>query len=131
MQTLQPMRSNESPMPKAPTALVLSVEPLEPPTDVPPFQPLEPFEPTAPMQPLQPMQAAQYVQQLAGNSVVERAGRIMSPVLSVGEALLITWVIVKLLAVGFGFVASSTTSLLHLGRPSKESLRPLRRRTAR
>jgi len=108
--------------------------PLEPPTDAPPFQPLEPFEPlepTAPMQPLKHMQAAQSVQQLAGDSVVERAGRIMSQVLGVVEALLITWVIVKLMAVGFGFVASSTTSLLHLGRSSRSSFRRLRRRTAR
>ena len=93
--------------------------PLQPPKDAPPFQPLESFEPTAPMQPLKHLQTAQSVQQLAGDSVVERAGRITYLVLGVVEALLITWVIVKLLAAGFGFVASSTTSLLHLGSPSR------------
>jgi len=77
------------------------------------------------------MQAAQPVQRSAGVSVAEQAGQITSLVLGVVEALLITWVILKLLAAGFGFVASSTTSLLRLGRPSRRSFRPLRRRTAR
>jgi hypothetical protein len=131
MQSLHPMRSNESPAPTAPIASVPLLEPLEPPTDVPPFQPLEPFEPRAKMQPLNAMQTVQSVQQSVGDSVVERAGRIMSLILGVIEALLITWVIVKLLAAGFGFVVSSTTSLLRLGRPSRRSFRPLRRRTAR
>jgi hypothetical protein len=64
MQSLRPMRSNESPAPTAPRALVPPMGPLELPKDAPPFQPLEPFEPTAPMQPLKHMQTAQSVQQL-------------------------------------------------------------------
>jgi YGGT family len=107
MQTLQPMRSNESPMPKPPTAPVLPVEPLEPPTDVPPFQLLESFEPTAPVwpvapvtsvQPMQPIQAAQPVQQSPGVTLAERAAQITYLILGVVEALLITRVILKLLA---------------------------------
>ena len=131
MHSLHPMRSNESPPPTAPAP---PMELLEPPTYVPPFQPFQPLEPlksTAKMQPLNAMQTVQSVQQSAGDSVVERAGRIMSLILGVVEALLITWVIVKLLAAGFGFVVSSTTSLLRLGRPSRTSFRRLRRRTAR
>jgi hypothetical protein len=124
MHSLRPMRSNESPAPTppiAPTAPVPPMEPLEPPTDVPPFQPLEPFERTVLMQPLKPMQAAQPIKRSTGVSVVERAGQITSLVLGVVEALLITWVIVKLLAAGSRFVVSSTTSLLRLGRPSRRS----------
>jgi hypothetical protein len=69
------------------------------------------------------MQAAQPIKRSTGVSVVERAGQgqITSLVLGVVEALLITWVIVKLLAAGFGFVVSYTTSLLRLGRPFRRS----------
>jgi hypothetical protein len=119
MHSLRPMRSNESPAPTTPIAPTAPV-PL-----------LEPLERTVLMQPLKPMQAAQPIKRSTGVSVVERAGQITSLVLGVVEALLITWVVVKLLAAGFGFVVSSTTSLLRLGRPSRRSFRPLRRRTAR
>jgi YGGT family len=119
MQSLHPMRSNESPAPTtpiAPTAPVPPMEPLEPPTDVPPFQPLEPFEPTAPIwpvapvhlaqpvasvqlvQPQQPAPTAQPVQRSSGVWVAERAVMITYLVLGVMEALLITRVILKLLA---------------------------------
>jgi hypothetical protein len=116
MQSLQPMRSNESPMPKPPTALVLAVEPLEPPTDVPSFQPLEPIEPTAPIWPAAPahltqpvasvqlvqpqlaMQPAQPVQRPPVVSLAERASMITYLGLGIVEALLITRVILKLLA---------------------------------
>jgi YGGT family protein len=117
MQSLHPMRSNESPTaPIAPTAPAPLLEPLEPPTDVPPFQPLEPFEPTAPIwpvapahlvqpvgsvqlvQPQQPATSAQPVPRSPGVSLAERAEQITYLVLGLVEALIITRVILKLLA---------------------------------
>ena len=80
------------------------MEPLEPPTYVPPFQPLErtaPIQPVAPVQlaqPLQPAPPAQPVQRSPGVSLAERAAQITYLVLGVVEALIITRVILKLLA---------------------------------
>jgi uncharacterized protein YggT (Ycf19 family) len=107
MEPTSTIRSNRSPAPVPP------VDPLEPPTDVPPFQRLEPFEPAAPVwpvapvhlaqpvasvRPMQPMQAAQPVQRLAEVRLAERAAQIVYLVLGVVEALIITRVILKLLA---------------------------------
>jgi len=86
------------------------MEPIEPPTDVPPFQPLEPLEPTASIWPVAPVhltqpvttvqlvQPAQPVQRSPAVSVAERAAMITYLVLGIMEALLITRVILKLLA---------------------------------
>jgi uncharacterized protein YggT (Ycf19 family) len=85
------------------------MEPLEPPTYVPPFQPLErtaPIQPVAPVQLAQPLPSAQPIQRSPGVSVAERAAQITYLVLGVVEALIITRVILKLLAAnpGSGFV---------------------------
>jgi uncharacterized protein YggT (Ycf19 family) len=85
------------------------MEPLEPPTYVPPFQPLErtaPIQPVAPVQLAQPLPSTQPVQRSPGVSVAERAAQITYLVLGVVEALIITRVILKLLAANLeaGFV---------------------------
>jgi len=101
------IRSTQSPAPTAPIALSAPVplmEPLEPPTYVPPFQPLErtaTIQPVAPVQLAQPLPStppAQPVQRSPGVSVAERAAQITYLVLGIMEALIITRVILKLLA---------------------------------
>ena len=112
MEPTPTIRSNQSPAPTAPIALSAPVplmEPLEPPTYVPPFQPLErtaPIQPVAPVQLAQPLPSAQPIQRSPGVSVAERAAQITYLVLGVVEALIITRVILKLLAAnpGSGFV---------------------------
>jgi len=112
MEPTPTIRSTQSPAPTAPIALSAPVplmEPLEPPTYVPPFQPLErtaPIQPVAPVQLAQPLPSTQPVQRSPGVSVAERAAQITYLVLGVVEALIITRVILKLLAAnpGSGFV---------------------------
>ena len=104
MEPTPTIRSNQSPAPTVPIALSAPVplmEPLEPPTYVPPFQPLErtaPIQPVAPVQLAQPLPSAQPIQRSPGVSVAERAAQITYLVLGVVEALIITRVILKLLA---------------------------------
>jgi uncharacterized protein YggT (Ycf19 family) len=102
MQSLHPMRANQSPAPTtpiAPTAPTPPIDSLESPVT---YQPVQPVAPVHLVQPMQPMQPAQPLQRSPGVSVAERAAMITYLVLGVVEALLITRVILKLLAANPG-----------------------------